>query len=424
MGKTITHIVRSSIWRLKNWFFETAVMPPLILIIFLFIIDYSYFQNSTFKFVIVVLMMAFLLHRDFQNYWNVTSLEYVTDKIMLVNDVTEAMRRTTKLEDLLKMILINLTEDLRFDRAFIFILESVKGKKELWGMSSVVTKEDKLIKERFSLEEDNILSRTVKEKKPFVVNDASEDSRVGKNVKESLELKRFATVPLSSKEKVLGVIVVDQMHDEFDERKKRRISSKDLILLNIFANQAAVTIDNIKLYSHLEDIASKDGLTNLYNRRYFQYNIETQINLLMRYPNSQKAFSIIFLDIDNFKHYNDTNGHPAGDIILAGIGKIILNEARNIDVVARYGGEEFIVLMPSTPLDGVLSLAERIRQRIEEHPFPHKEKQPLGIISVSVGVASYNKGDAAKDVVQRADDGLYEAKKTGKNRACCTSALI
>ena len=163
----------------------------------------------------------------------------------------------------------------------------------------------------------------------------------------------------------------------------------------------------------LQEMAVKDGLTSLYNHRYFQ---EALARELVRTRRTQKPCSVIFMDVDNFKVYNDTHGHPEGDRLLKTLSRLLMANLRGSDVAARYGGEEFVLLLPETPKDAALKMAEGLRRVVEEHAFPGGEKQPLGKVSISVGVGSFplNGGEPA-ELMAYADSKLYQAKHGGKN---------
>jgi diguanylate cyclase (GGDEF)-like protein len=127
--------------------------------------------------------------------------------------------------------------------------------------------------------------------------------------------------------------------------------------------------------------------------------------------------TFFLFDIDNFKHYNDTNGHNAGDQLLIQMSQIIRESSRKNSTVARYGGEEFIVMLPGITKDDAFIYAERLRETIAQYPFQQREKQPLGFISISGGIASFPEdGDSINKVIQQADILLYQAKSEGKNR--------
>jgi len=166
----------------------------------------------------------------------------------------------------------------------------------------------------------------------------------------------------------------------------------------------------------IKEMASKDGLTNLYNHRHFQEVLSSELQRAKRHNHK---FSLIFLDVDYFKHYNDTNGHPMGDEVLKTVARLITTRIRNTDKPARYGGEEFTILLPETSLDASLKFAEDIRKIIETHPFPNGSSQPNGKLTVSLGVAEYPRdGQDVATLLQHVDEAMYRAKETGKNKVC------
>ncbi|SFR09825.1 diguanylate cyclase [Desulfoscipio geothermicus] len=157
----------------------------------------------------------------------------------------------------------------------------------------------------------------------------------------------------------------------------------------------------------------KDPLTGLYNRRYMESMLEKE---LLDAQRDNTPLSLVMLDVDYFKIYNDTNGHPAGDEVLASIGKILTDLLRQCDTIIRYGGEEFLVILPQTGPDGASQVAEKIRRSIEEFPFPHRESQPGGKVTVSLGVASFpDHSFNVAELVELADKALYRAKREGRN---------
>lgn len=154
------------------------------------------------------------------------------------------------------------------------------------------------------------------------------------------------------------------------------------------------------------DLAVRDGLTGLFNRRYFNELINIEINRIKRSP---ATLSLLMLDIDNFKNYNDTQGHPAGDELLKKAAKVFKNSVRAVDMVCRYGGEEFIVMLPQTAKAVAQIIAERLRVQTGLY-LP---------TTVSIGIATLPEdAQSAEDLIQKADDALYQAKKSGKNKWC------
>jgi two-component system, cell cycle response regulator len=163
----------------------------------------------------------------------------------------------------------------------------------------------------------------------------------------------------------------------------------------------------------LKEMAIRDGLTSLYNHRYFQEALALELSRSKRY---ERQCSVVFMDVDNFKVYNDTHGHPEGDRLLRTLSEILMSHLRSSDLAARYGGEEFVLLLPETSKDAALRIAEALRVKVESEQFAGRERQPLGCVTLSIGVASYPEdGPDAQAVLACADQLLYKAKHGGRN---------
>ncbi|MDJ0837043.1 MAG: diguanylate cyclase [Acidobacteriota bacterium] len=164
----------------------------------------------------------------------------------------------------------------------------------------------------------------------------------------------------------------------------------------------------------LKTSAVIDGLTQLYNHAYIQRQLEEDIALLSE---NGEDLSLVLLDLDNFKHYNDTNGHPAGDKVLRKIAEILDKSVRKIDYAARYGGEEFIMVFPGANLWTCLQVAERVRAAIANTDFEFGHKQPMGFVSASFGAAMLDEQmvTTREMLIQIADQALYKAKRGNRN---------
>ncbi len=163
----------------------------------------------------------------------------------------------------------------------------------------------------------------------------------------------------------------------------------------------------------LQELAVKDGLTGLYNHRYFHEAIAIEHARARRY---QRQYSLLFVDVDQFKHYNDTHGHPQGDELLKTLADLLIRRLRQSDTAARYGGEEFVLILPETTKQNAILAANNLRQLVADHPFPGRECQPDGKITISIGLANFPKdGDQPRILIDKADQALYQAKKTGRN---------
>ena len=166
----------------------------------------------------------------------------------------------------------------------------------------------------------------------------------------------------------------------------------------------------------LKELTIRDGLTGLYNHRHFQETLAVEI---LRSKRHAKTFSLVFLDVDFFKQYNDTHGHLHGDAVLVALSKLLIAGLRKSDVAVRYGGEEFVLLLPETSKENAFALAGTIREKIAAHPFPGRETQPQGKVTVSMGIAAYPEdGSDSSTLLHRADEALYQAKNGGRNRVC------
>jgi diguanylate cyclase (GGDEF)-like protein len=160
--------------------------------------------------------------------------------------------------------------------------------------------------------------------------------------------------------------------------------------------------------------AITDGLTGLYNHRYFQDRLDEESERARRF---KIPLSLLMIDIDSFKAYNDGNGHIAGDVLLVDLAKLLRVTVRKVDVVARYGGEEFVVILPGTKTPGARIIAGRLCHRVAEHAFPNREVMPGKRVTVSIGQATMPDDAAEKAaLIDCADKALYHAKQTGKNR--------
>ena len=164
----------------------------------------------------------------------------------------------------------------------------------------------------------------------------------------------------------------------------------------------------------LEEVSITDDLTQIYNHRYLISRLHYEFERAKRYGSS---ISLMMLDIDHFKVYNDNNGHLAGDDALRKVAKLINGAIRETDIVGRYGGEEFAVILLHADMIQIAEVAERIRGTIEETPFPNEELQPIGKITVSIGGSCLSDGMMTiEDLIRSADEALYRAKRNGRNQ--------
>lgn len=221
----------------------------------------------------------------------------------------------------------------------------------------------------------------------------------------SYKTKSFISFPIITKKgRKLGVLNVA------DKVGGGQFDAVDLGMLEVIGARIAEAVYRAELQEH----SFTDPLTGLFNRRSLNERLTVELNRSQRYS---YPMSFLMIDIDDFKRYNDLNGHPAGDGALRTTAHTLKTALRATDVAFRYGGEEFCILLPQTSLVEAGVIAERMRQRVTEADYPHGKSQPLGIVSVSIGISTSGTViDNAEKVIAAADQALYSAKSQGKNR--------
>ena len=204
--------------------------------------------------------------------------------------------------------------------------------------------------------------------------------------------------------------VVRRAMDKIDLIRQNRLLVENLEKSNLMMELANET---------LMELAVRDGLTGLFNLRHFRHILNEELSRAERYS---RQLCLVMIDVDNFKNYNDTHGHPAGDEVLKALAGILNKRLRDVDRSARYGGEEFLVLLPETDLEKGRTVAEDLRVQMEEYPFRGRESQPFGKVTISLGVAAFPQdGPDADTLIKVADDALYRAKNSGRNRVVCAA---
>ncbi len=223
-------------------------------------------------------------------------------------------------------------------------------------------------------------------------------------------VRSIVYLPLTIKDQSIGSLVIaSRKPGAFDVRQRR--------LLEQVAMQIATPIENSQLYARAEQRSRVDELTGLFNRRHFEERLKEEISRHSRYGD---AFSVILLDLDNFKTYNDIYGHPSGDLLLNEIGSVIKRCIRTADQAFRYGGDEFVVILPHTASDDAQIVAERVREGVAEE----MQKKEIAV-TCSIGLAGYpSDGVMSGELVNVADTALYFAKRTGGDRVYLPSKML
>ena len=277
-----------------------------------------------------------------------------------------------------------------------------KNEKLSWAASS------SNVAERFHDKQPSVFDEwAMRRARPLIIEDSQTDFRFSTESKRADVLRSVCASPLMTENKVLGVL-------RASASRMNAFSSDDLHALDIISGLAAVTLRNRLLYDKTEELAIRDGLTGLYLNRYFHERLSEEVK---RSHMKGKTFSLILLDIDNFKHYNDEFGHSAGDLVLKNVASTVLRCLEPSDLGARYGGEEFALVLPNKGAREARQTAEKIRASIEEEKFVVRRVQ--GTVTTSIGFATYpENGLTTEALLRAADENLYEAKKKGRNRVC------
>ncbi len=374
-------------------------------------------------------------------------------ELQMLYEISIAMRSTLRLDEILYIILTSVTahEGLGFNRAMVFLVNEKNNTLEgrmgigpasgeeahhIWKYIETTHKTlDDLLSayKEFGRRTDShlnnivrkinlpiepasgILAQTVINKKAFEITSKKTKAQIKKKdpLISLFNMEYFISLPLVAKNRVVGVMLVDNFYS------KRPITKDDIWKLNMFANQAGLAIQNSQEFEKTLILSNTDRLTGLWNYGYFQHQLAEDIKRANRF---NRYLSLLMLDIDFFKNFNDTLGHVAGDKLLQEIAEILKKSCREVDIVARYGGEEFAIILPETFKEKAYSSAERIRKCTAAHQFHYKEGTPAKRITISIGVASFPQdASTVQDLISFADKALYAAKETGRNRVCMFS---
>lgn len=375
-------------------------------------------------------------------------LERLEWEFSLLYEISNAMRTTLKLDQILYIILTALTshEGLGFNRAMLFlvnekekVLEGVMGigphtaeeAGKIWHAISTrkMTLED-FITSYDSFRKDpesklnqivkgikiplrdymGILALTILEGMPFEITTHEAKKIVDPEIQRTLNTDFFVTIPLKAKDKVVGAILVDNIFN------KKLITKSDVRMLAMFSTHAGLAIENSRLFEETVYLSNTDWMTKLWNYGKFHQALSFELE---KSKLNDTSVSLVMIDVDNFKNYNDTLGHMKGDEALKSIAAVLQSKSRKCDIVARYGGEEFSIVMPGTQKENARLFAERLRNEVEKVFSDEPAIDPGRALTISCGISTYPEDTQTKsDLVSKADLALYEAKYSGKNRTC------
>jgi two-component system cell cycle response regulator len=216
----------------------------------------------------------------------------------------------------------------------------------------------------------------------------------------------FAAFPLTTSNRLSGLLALGG-------RTLARLSPETEAFLGQVANQAQIVVENSRMFERIRNLSIRDSLTELYNHRHSMTLVANEYERVGRY---EDAMSVLMIDIDHFKNFNDEHGHQAGDAVLREVARLLREALRQVDAIGRYGGEEFMAILPHTNFDDAHLTGERVRRAVEEQVFRYGDKRLK--VTVSVGVATYPSTpvDSPGALIREADRALYRAKEAGRNR--------
>ncbi|RJQ50082.1 MAG: sensor domain-containing diguanylate cyclase [Nitrospiraceae bacterium] len=327
------------------------------------------------------------------------------------------LRNTRKEMDVLAQIsgLFSASSDM--SRNFTAVMKKVKAAtgSGAWSLQlvdepflkTIALKSSGNIRKLRSRSGSGVLSLVLKKGAPLVVHDVSKDKRFHRQTDgfKNVKIRSLLCVPLKVKGRIVGVLRL------INKTGGGRFTDTDRRFLSDAAYFAGIAMERTYLYKRIEEISITDDLTSLYNLRFLHQYIDIEIERSRRYGS---LFSLIFMDIDNFKKVNDRFGHLTGSKALVEISTVLKKNLRKVDIITRYGGDEFVIILPQTSSESGLQVAERLRKIIEKYVFMKKEN-PVRL-TASLGVASFPDNAGNRETLLRiADNAMYRGKFSTKN---------
>ena len=323
-------------------------------------------------------------------------VEQAHKKVSALYRITSAVQREGSPDELLSNLLKGITTEFGFEHVKILLVDHEKK------ILTVKASQGKAECRKIILLGKGIIGYAAQHREVVYVPNVHQDQRYIASID---GIVSELSIPLIVDNEVIGVLDVQTSEEN-------AINKYDLNLLMNVASQIAITVAHVVYVAKVEHQAVTDGLTGLYNYRYFYNCIDQEYKRAVRY---NRPLSLLMLDIDYFKNYNDTYGHVMGDLILKNIAKMIKNNVRDVDTVVRYGGEEFAVILPETFEKEAYDIAERIRAAVEKDKVQLEDGGNSVGVTVSIGVAGSGEAESYHQLIHFADEALYAAKNADRN---------
>ena len=340
-----------------------------------------------------------------------TRLATAEERLQLIHRISLNVSLELSLEQLGKRLAEGIRQLTKSEAAAVVILHPQTQKIVVFSLDGFEL-DPTLQKDR--PEEMGILGHFMNETGPVILTEPTRDSRFQKTPPHCPIIRTALVTPLLKNDKIMGGLLVCNPTDGSAYGPEEMQA-----LLNLAAH-ASTAIENAHYVKRTELMAVTDSLTELYNHREFQKRLDEEVERAKRY---ERHLSLLMMDIDHFKSFNDTYGHPFGDTILKKISDLILSQIRNVDIASRYGGEEFTIILPETDIEGALWVAERIRSKIFETVF-ETGSEIRTQVTVSIGIACLSDVRDRVSFIAAADRALYIAKEAGRNQVCQYSSTF
>ncbi len=320
-----------------------------------------------------------------------------------LTQITMSIASELEINVVLNLILDAIVSVVPYDSASIFLEEDGKIQVQCHRGYDQFDPEEKISQEIWDLSQMPLVRELLRQKNPIAVMDVDQEPRWFRS-QSAQHVRSWCGIPIYMRGNLLGFISLDKSDPGFYTEER-------IAPLTSFAASAGIAIQNARLYARQVSLANLDGLTGLPNRRSFDKHLAEEMQRAIRLGD---PVSLIILDVDHFKQFNDTYGHLVGDDVLKQLAKTLNHNLRMMDTAARFGGEEFAIILPHTPLEDAYQVAERLRKLVESQQLLPELNLA---ITISLGVASApESGITPKQLIQSADEVLFEAKNNGRNR--------